>query len=91
MTDRKPRTPETHVEEPIPTIPDDPEHSVYRFIIVAAKRARQIQSGAKPKLINISRKPTRTAVEETRRGLVLFMDPATAPPPEETEEEPPDQ
>ena len=26
-------------------IPDDPEASAYRFIIVAAKRARQLQNG----------------------------------------------
>ena len=29
-------------------IPDDPEHSTYRFIIVAAKGARQLQCGARP-------------------------------------------
>ena len=29
-------------------IPDDPEQSTYRFIIVAAKRARQLQNGARP-------------------------------------------
>src|SRR5438034_130194 len=28
------------------TIPDDPEQSTYRFIIVAAKRARQLQAAA---------------------------------------------
>ena len=28
-------------------IPDDPEQSTYRFIIVAAKRARQLQNGAR--------------------------------------------
>ena len=31
---------------PIHAIPDDPESSTYRFIIVAAKRARQLQGGA---------------------------------------------
>jgi DNA-directed RNA polymerase subunit omega len=31
-------------------IPDDPESSAYRFIIVAAKRARQLQSGARSAL-----------------------------------------
>ncbi len=30
------------------TIPDDPDQSTYRFIIVAAKRARQLQGGARP-------------------------------------------
>ena len=29
-------------------IPDDGEQSTYRFIIVAAKRARQLQNGARP-------------------------------------------
>jgi hypothetical protein len=32
------------------TIPDDAEQSTYRFIIVAAKRARQLQGGARPVL-----------------------------------------
>ena len=89
MTDRKSGAPETH-QEPIPTIPDDPEQSVYRFIIVAAKRARQLQTGMRPKILAVSRKMTCTAVEEVRRGLVPYMDPANAPPPE-PEEEPTDQ
>ena len=57
------------------TIPDDPEMSSYRFIIVAAKRARQLQSGARSVLPTTSRKPTVTAMEETRRGLVKYEDP----------------
>ncbi len=56
-------------------IPDDPELSTYRFIIVAAKRARQLQNGARPFLPTTSRKPTITAVEEVRRGLVNYSDP----------------
>ena len=32
------------------TIPDDPDQSTYRFIIVAAKRARQLQGGQRPVL-----------------------------------------
>ncbi|HEY1204230.1 MAG TPA: DNA-directed RNA polymerase subunit omega [Bryobacteraceae bacterium] len=59
------------------SIPDDPEQSTYRFIIVAAKRARQLQSGARPFLPTTSKKPTVTAVEEVRRGLVKYDDPAT--------------
>jgi DNA-directed RNA polymerase subunit omega len=54
------------------TIPDDPEQSTYRFIIVAAKRARQLQSGARPVLPTSSKKPTVIAVEEVRRGLVKY-------------------
>jgi DNA-directed RNA polymerase subunit omega len=57
------------------TIPDDPEMSSYRFIIVAAKRARQLQSGARSVLPTTSRKPTVTSMEETRRGLVKYEDP----------------
>ena len=54
------------------TIPDDPEQSTYRFIIVAAKRARQLQAGARPVLPTSSKKPTVIAVEEVRRGLVKY-------------------
>lgn len=60
-------------------IPDDQEASTYRFIIVAAKRARQLQGGARPFLPTASKKPTVTAVEEVRRGLVKYDDPANAP------------
>lgn len=54
------------------TIPDDSEQSTYRFIIVAAKRARQLQGGARPFLPTSSKKPTVIAMEETRRGLVKY-------------------
>ena len=53
-------------------IPDDPEASAYRFIIVAAKRARQLQGGARPVLPTSSKKPTIIAMEEVRRGLVKY-------------------
>ena len=48
-------------------IPDDPESSVYRFIIVAAKRARQLQNGARSMLPTTSKKPTVSAMEEVRQ------------------------
>jgi DNA-directed RNA polymerase subunit omega len=57
------------------TIPDDPESSTYRFIIVAAKRARQLQNGARSFLPTTSRKPTIASMEEVRRGLVKYEDP----------------
>ena len=57
------------------TIPDDHEMSTYRFIIVAAKRARQLQNGARSFLPTVSKKPTVTAMEEVRRGLVKYEDP----------------
>ena len=58
-------------------IPDDPEASAYRFIIVAAKRARQLQNGARSMLLTTtSKKPTVVAMEEVRRGLVQYDDPS---------------
>ena len=39
--------------------------SKFRFITVAAQRAKQLQAGAKPRVETRSRKPTRIAVEET--------------------------
>jgi DNA-directed RNA polymerase subunit omega len=60
---------------PIHAIPDDPEASIYRFIIVAAKRARQLQGGARSFLPSTSKKPTVAAMEEVRRGLLSYYDP----------------
>ena len=59
----------------INVIPDDPEVSTYRFIIIAAKRARQLQSGARSFLPSTSKKPTIASMEEVRRGLVKYDDP----------------
>jgi DNA-directed RNA polymerase omega subunit len=39
--------------------------SKFRFITVAAQRAKQLQAGAKPRVDTRSRKPTRIAIEET--------------------------
>ncbi len=64
------------------TLPDDPEQSTYRFIIVAAKRARQLQGGARPALPTSSKKPTVVAMEEVRRGLVKYNVSGVAPEPE---------
>jgi DNA-directed RNA polymerase subunit omega len=65
------------------TIPDDLEQSTYRFIIVSAKRARQLQSGARPVLPTSSKKPTVIAMEEVRRGLVKYFLPGQEEPVEE--------
>jgi DNA-directed RNA polymerase subunit omega len=64
------------------TIPDDPDQSTYRFIIVAAKRARQLQAGARPFLPTSSKKPTIIAAEEVRRGLVKYELTGKIVPPE---------
>jgi DNA-directed RNA polymerase subunit omega len=57
-------------------IPDDVDASTYRFIIVAAKRARQLQNGQRSVLPATNKKPTVLAMEEVRRGLVPYSDPA---------------
>ena len=46
--------------------------SNYRYIIVAARRARQLQSGARPQVDTISRKPCKIAQEEIRAGKVKW-------------------
>lgn len=63
-------------------IPDDHEVSTYRFIIVAAKRARQLQNGARSFLPSTSKKPTVAAMEEVRRGLVKYEDSLRDPAPD---------
>ena len=56
------------------SIPDDREASTYRFIIVAAKRARQLQGGQRSVLPATNKKPTVLGMEEVRRGLVPYTD-----------------
>ena len=63
------------IPTPDSAIPDDPEQSAYRFVIVASKRARQLQEGARSYLPTAAKKPTVTAMEEVRRGLVKYDDP----------------
>ena len=46
--------------------------SKFRFILVAAKRARQLQSGGKPLVQTNSKKLTRVAQQEVEAGLVPF-------------------
>ncbi len=51
--------------------------SNYRYILVAARRARQIQSGARPVISTASRKPCRIAQDEIRAGKVKWFIPET--------------
>lgn len=46
--------------------------SKFRQILVAARRARQVQSGAKPLVLTQSRKPTRVAQDELRAGVLPY-------------------
>ncbi len=49
--------------------------SNYRYILVAARRARQLQSGAKPMVDTMSRKPCRIAMDEIDSGKVKWVVP----------------
>jgi DNA-directed RNA polymerase subunit omega len=44
--------------------------SKFRFILVAARRARQLQSGARPLIQTASKRSTRVAQQEVGAGLV---------------------
>jgi DNA-directed RNA polymerase omega subunit len=48
--------------------------SKYRLIIVASKRSKQLQRGARPRvdMDTQKHKPTRVALEEVQRGKVNF-------------------
>ena len=46
--------------------------SKYRFIIVAAERAKQLQNNAKPKVKTKSTKPAFIAMRELEEGLLSF-------------------
>lgn len=54
--------------------------SNYRYVLVAARRARQIQNGAQPVVQAHSKKPCRIAEEEIQAGMVKW----TVPQPEKT-------
>ncbi len=49
--------------------------SNYRYILVAARRARQLQSGARPVIITASRKPCRIARDEIKSGKIKWFIP----------------
>lgn len=46
--------------------------SKFRFVILAAKRAKQLLHGAKPRIKSKSKNPIRIAQKEVREGLVEF-------------------
>jgi len=62
--------------------------SKFRFITVAAQRAKQLQNGAKPRVEMKSRKPTRVAMQEVLANAVSWevMDPPVKTPVEEPQE-----
>jgi DNA-directed RNA polymerase subunit omega len=61
--------------------------SNYRYVLVAARRARQIQNGARPVVEAHSHKPCRIAEEELQAGKVKWEIPAMAKSPIEAASE----
>ncbi len=57
------------------TIPDNID-SKYRFVILSALRARQIQGGSSPMLKEDRHKATQVAQKEILKGLVKFRIPS---------------
>lgn len=47
--------------------------SNYRYVLVAARRARQLQQGSEPMVSTRATKPQKIAQEEIRAGLVGFV------------------
>lgn len=62
------------IENAIEEIQTPEIDSKYRLIILAAKRSKQLQRGARPRIEidAIKHKPTRIALEEVMRGKVHF-------------------
>jgi len=57
-------------------IPLDTIETKFAFVLAAAKRARQLQAGAKPLVPTTAHKFTRMAMEEVAQGAVPFEVPA---------------
>ena len=60
----------------IPTEPVPPIHSRFLFVDVAALRAKQLRRGARLRILSeegpLPRKAERLAMEEVKRGLVMY-------------------
>lgn len=61
-----------------------PDHidSKYRFIIIAAERAKQLQNNAKPKLKLKATKPALIAMREVEQDLIAWEIVPPEPPPQ---------
>jgi DNA-directed RNA polymerase omega subunit len=47
--------------------------SKYRLVLLAAKRSKQLQRGARPRLQSLAKKATRIALEEVQQGMVQYQ------------------
>ena len=52
---------------------EDGFDSSYRYVLVAARRARQLQNGSHPLIDSRSKKPCRVAQEEIAAGKVAYV------------------
>jgi len=59
--------------------------SKFRFIIIAAERAKQLQNNARPKIKTKSTKPAHIAMREVEQELIAFEIPKEAPKVEPSE------
>jgi DNA-directed RNA polymerase omega subunit len=57
--------------------------SKYRLVLLVAKRSKQLQRGAKPRLQSAAKKLTRIALEEVQHGLIQYQQIVKETPPEE--------
>jgi len=71
-------------------IPDNVD-SKYRFVILSALRARQLQSGSMPLIKEPSHKATQLARKELQQGLVKFRIPDVAEKKNNNQEETPEE
>jgi DNA-directed RNA polymerase omega subunit len=67
-------TPNPELENALDEMESPQVDSKYRLIILAAKRSKQLQRGARPRIeIDAAKhKPTRIALEEVMRGKISF-------------------
>lgn len=65
---------EQELDELTDQVPPPEIDSKYRLIILAAKRSKQLQRGARPRIEidALKHKPTRIALEEVIQGTVHF-------------------
>ncbi|MEW6367411.1 MAG: DNA-directed RNA polymerase subunit omega [Acidobacteriota bacterium] len=56
-----------------------PRHinSRFKFVVIAARRAVQLQRGARPKIQAPTTKWTRVAIREVEKGLIKYSEPTT--------------
>ena len=66
--------PDQELDELTEQIPPPEIDSKYRLIILAAKRSKQLQRGARPRIEidPLKHKPTRIALEEVIQGTIQF-------------------